>query len=288
MKASKHNDSNLIWESYTSKLSEGTDGSTKDLTPSEKMKLAAHAAKKGKGPLATKPREKQRGRAYNAEEIDEASHENRTKEELDAEKKDLDSQDQKYFRVPKDHKKKQIEDAEKDVKEEGSDSFGYNQGKGKHWKEYRSKFDNDPGYQQLKQKMQAEYDAKKKKDAAKSEKPKEEAMSPEALAQSERDNPEFSQETWMLMKGDPSTNTVKAVKKYTGVKDEGSVQQLSMMLADLTAEQDGLPRDEHFPYETDTGHEYFQSVVADGTTVTRVIAIDEDYDLICVVPDPEY
>ncbi len=56
--------------------------------------------------------------------------------------------------------------------EEGSDSFGYNQGKGKHWKEYRSKFDNDPGYQQLRQKMQAEYDAKKKKDAAKSEKPK--------------------------------------------------------------------------------------------------------------------
>ena len=58
------------------------------------------------------------------------------------------------------------------MKEEGSDSFGYNQGKGKHWKEYRSIFEKDPAYQELKQRMQAEYDAKKKKEAAKSEKPK--------------------------------------------------------------------------------------------------------------------
>lgn len=230
MKANKHNDSNLIWESYQEKITEGTDGSTDDLTEREKMKLAAHAAKKGKGPL-TKPKDKQRGRMYNAEEIDEASHDNRTKEELDAEKKDLDSQDQKHFRVPKDHKKKKIEDAEKNVKE---------------------------------------------------------AMSPEAIAQSQQDNPEFAQETWILMKGDPSTNTVKAVKKYTGVKDEGSVQQLATMLADLTAEQDGLPRDEQFPFETDTGFEYFEQEIPDGTILKRIIAIDEDYDLICVAPDDNY
>ena len=223
MKASKHNDSNLIWESYTKQIPEGTDGNTDDLTPEEKMKFAAYAAKKGKGPLAPKP---------NTKEIDEASHENRTKKELEDEKKDLDGQDQKYFRVPKDHKKKQIEDAEKSVKEE--------------------------------------------------------AMSPDAIAQSERDNPEFSQETWILMKGDPSTNTVKAVKKYTGVDSEGAVQQLATMLADLTAEQDGLPRDEHFPFETDTGFEFFEQEIPDGTKLKRIIAIDEDYDLLCVVPDDDY
>jgi hypothetical protein len=44
-------DQKLIWESY---LNEGTDGSTSDLTEREKMKLAAYAAKKGKGPLAVK------------------------------------------------------------------------------------------------------------------------------------------------------------------------------------------------------------------------------------------
>ena len=64
MKASKHNDSNLIWESYNNKLSEGTDGSTDDLTVREKMKLAAHAAKKGKGPLAKEE----------DDEVNEASH----------------------------------------------------------------------------------------------------------------------------------------------------------------------------------------------------------------------
>ena len=162
----------------------------------------------------------------------EASHDNRTKDELEAEKKDLDKQDQKYFRVPKDHKKNKIEDAEKKVKEE--------------------------------------------------------ALTPDAIAQSERDNPEFSQETWILMKGDPSTNTVKAVKKYTGVDSEGAVQQLAMMLADLTAEQDGLPRDEHFPFETDTGFEFFEQEIPDGTKLKRIIAIDEDYDLLCVVPDDDY
>lgn len=225
MKASKYNDSNLIWESYNKKLSEGTDGSTDDLTEREKFKLAAHAAKKGKGPLAKKKED----------EVNEASHDNRSKEELDAEKKDLDNQDQKHFRVPKDHKKKKIEDAEKNVKE--------NTGGG---------------------------------------------MTPDAIARSEQENPEFEQETWILMKGDPVSNTVKVIKKYTGVNDEGSVQQLATMLADLTAEQDGLPRDEHFPFETDSGFEYFEQQIPDGTKLKRIIAIDEDYDLLCVSPDENY
>lgn len=46
-------DQKLIWEKYN-KIEEGTDGSTSDLTEFEKMKLAAAAAKKGKGPLAVK------------------------------------------------------------------------------------------------------------------------------------------------------------------------------------------------------------------------------------------
>lgn len=220
MKASKHNDFNLIWESYKNKLSEGTDGKTGDLTEREKMKLAAHAAKKNKGPLA---KDKVKS---------EASHDNRTKEELEAEKKDLDSQDQKYFRVPIDHKNKKIEDAGKKVKEE--------------------------------------------------------AMTADAIARSEQENPELGQETWILMKGNPASNTVKAIKKYTGVADEGQVQQLATMLADLTAEQDGLARDEHFPFETQEGFDYFELEIPDGTKLKRIIAIDEDYDLICVTPDEGY
>lgn len=49
----KDEDQKLIWENYI-KIEEGTDGSTSDLTDREKMKLAAYAAKKGKGPLAVK------------------------------------------------------------------------------------------------------------------------------------------------------------------------------------------------------------------------------------------
>ena len=45
--------------------------------------------------------------------LQEASHDNRTKEELDEEEKDLEKQDQEHFRVPKDHKQKQIDDAKK-------------------------------------------------------------------------------------------------------------------------------------------------------------------------------
>ena len=45
-------DQKLIWEKYQTKLVEGTDGGTSDLTEMEKLKLAADAAKRGKGPLA--------------------------------------------------------------------------------------------------------------------------------------------------------------------------------------------------------------------------------------------
>ena len=45
-------DQKLIWEEYQNKLTEGTDGGTSDLTEMEKLKLAADAAKRGKGPLA--------------------------------------------------------------------------------------------------------------------------------------------------------------------------------------------------------------------------------------------
>lgn len=45
--------------------------------------------------------------------LQEASHDNRTKEELDEEEKDLEKQDQEHFRVPKSHKQKQIDDAKK-------------------------------------------------------------------------------------------------------------------------------------------------------------------------------
>ena len=50
-------DQKLIWESYKETLDEGTDGGTSDLTEREKFKLAADAAKKGKGPLADKESE---------------------------------------------------------------------------------------------------------------------------------------------------------------------------------------------------------------------------------------
>lgn len=260
MKASKHNDSNLIWESYNKKLSEGTDGNTDDLTEREKMKLAAHAAKKGKGPLAKEE----------DDEVNEASHDNRSKEELDAEKKDLDNQDQKHFRVPKDHKKKKIEDAEKSVKENVVEEEMYDC-----VRDYMS-----DGYSRS--------EAEKMCSGRGYEESAGGGMTSDALARSEQDNPEFEQDTWILMKGDPASNTVKAIKKYTGVNDEGSVQQLATMLADLTAEQDGLPRDEQFPFETDTGFEYFELEIPDGTKLKRVIAIDEDYDLICVAPDDNY
>lgn len=70
---------------------------------------------------------------------------------------------------------------------EGSDSFGYNQGKGKHWKEYRKKFEDDPGYQQLKQKMQAEYDKEKK---AKDRKEKTKAVEEDSDEELRRVDPE--------------------------------------------------------------------------------------------------
>ena len=51
-------DQKLIWEGYQNKLTEGTDGGTSDLTDMEKLKLAADAAKRGKGPLSDqKPEE---------------------------------------------------------------------------------------------------------------------------------------------------------------------------------------------------------------------------------------
>ena len=45
--------------------------------------------------------------------LQEASHDNRSKEELEKEEKDLKDQDQKHFRVPKGHKQGQIDDAKK-------------------------------------------------------------------------------------------------------------------------------------------------------------------------------
>ena len=59
-------DQKLIWENY---LNEGTDGSTSDLTEREKMKLAAHAAKKGKGPLVVK-KENRADRIHNPDPED--------------------------------------------------------------------------------------------------------------------------------------------------------------------------------------------------------------------------
>lgn len=63
-------DQKLIWESY---VTEGTDGETSDLTPREKMKLAALAAQKGKGPLAVKEEEntEQRDTDYERMPVDE-------------------------------------------------------------------------------------------------------------------------------------------------------------------------------------------------------------------------
>lgn len=53
-------DQKLIWENYQTKLTEGADARTSDMTEMEKLKLAADAAKRGKGPLAdqeTQPRQ---------------------------------------------------------------------------------------------------------------------------------------------------------------------------------------------------------------------------------------
>ena len=47
----KDADTKLIYEAYNN-INEGTDGSTTDLSQSEKMKLAGAAATQGKGPLA--------------------------------------------------------------------------------------------------------------------------------------------------------------------------------------------------------------------------------------------
>ena len=65
----KNKDTQLIWEAYDSKLTNETmKPKTSEMTEREKFKLAALAAKSGKGPLA-KPKDKQRGRMYDTEEI---------------------------------------------------------------------------------------------------------------------------------------------------------------------------------------------------------------------------
>jgi hypothetical protein len=286
MKARNKSDLNLIWEAYAT---EGTQGSTDDLTKREQEALKKYAEdqRKAKG-LKSQGKQMEDDLKEEEEETkNEASHDNRSEEELDEEEKDLDSQDQKYFRVPKGHKKNKIKNAQTEVKEEGTGSKDH-EWDSKHRKGDRAKFEKDPGYQQLRKKMQAEYDAKKKEKD--DEKPKEEGLTADAIDRIDTESPELSQETWMLMKGDPRTNTIKVVKKYTGLDSEGAVQQLAMMLADLAAEQGGLPRDEHFPYEDkeQRGREYFENEIPEGTILKRIIEIDEDFDLLCVAPDDDY
>jgi len=164
----KDRDSKLLWEAYDSGLEEGTDGSTDDLTEREKFKLAAAAAKAGKGPLADKPKPPVKTED-NHDEVDE-----------------------------------------------------------------------------------------------------------------------FGSAHYVLYKYDPASKDIKPLKKYKDMSG-GEVDQLSHMLADLTAEQDGLPRDESFPYvEDERVHDYFEQHMPDGMDVAQVIAIDEDYNLVKLVPDPGY
>ena len=49
----KDSDAKLIFEAYNG-MNEGTDGSTDDLSQSEKLKLAANASAQGKGPMVNK------------------------------------------------------------------------------------------------------------------------------------------------------------------------------------------------------------------------------------------
>jgi hypothetical protein len=242
MKPKNKGDINLIWEAY---LNEEMQPKKEELTDSEKKRLKDHYKSDKSDESEDDKSGSHSKRAFKAGEKfgksgapmfvkSEASHDNRSKEELEAEKEDLKKQDQKHFRVPKDHKKKKIDDAQKPVKEEG--------------------------------------------------------LTPSAIDRIDTESPEFSQETWMLMKGDPRDNTVKVIKKYTGLDSEGAVQQLATMLADIASEDTGLPRDEHFPYEDkeQRGFDYFVNEIPEGTTLKRIIEIDEDFDLICVAPDDGY
>ena len=97
---------------------------------------------------------------------------------------------------------------------------------------------------------------------------------------------EFGSAHYVLYKYDPASKDIKPVKKYRDMSDS-ELDQLSNMLADLTAEHDGLPRDETFPFvEDERVHDYFEHYMPDGMDVAQVIAIDEDYNLVKLVPDP--
>ena len=99
---------------------------------------------------------------------------------------------------------------------------------------------------------------------------------------------EFGSAHYVLYKYDPASKDIKPLKKYKDMSSS-EVDQLSHMLADLTAEQDGLPRDETFPFvEDERVHDYFEHYMPDGMDVAQVIAIDEDYNLVKLVPDPGY
>ena len=99
---------------------------------------------------------------------------------------------------------------------------------------------------------------------------------------------EFGSAHYVLYKYDPASKDIKPVKKYRDMSDS-ELDQLSNMLADLTAEHDGLPRDETFPFvEDERVHDYFEHYMPDGMDVAQVIAIDEDYNLVKLVPDPGY
>lgn len=59
----KDTDTKLIYEAYNN-VNEGTDGTTTDLSQSEKMKLAGMAATQGKGPLVNQQAETKLGFPY--------------------------------------------------------------------------------------------------------------------------------------------------------------------------------------------------------------------------------
>ena len=83
---------------------EGTDGSTSDLTDREKFKLAAHAAKQGKGPLADKPKVKNTKNTEISKESDQPDDEDLevAEESDDEDEQDLQVAEEQTFE-PCDH-----------------------------------------------------------------------------------------------------------------------------------------------------------------------------------------